>query len=249
MSSGGSGVCKRAAAIATDIDDKRRAEETLARLGSIARMIGVDKTLGDPNSFGASIVFALPFVVALWRNGLGGRWGRYALVGYTGLSGLCILLTGSRSSLLGLVLWVALLVFRGRNRLAWMTAVALGAPAVFVALPFLMGAAGNLIGGFLSDRLSRRYGLSVGRRVLGSVCLAVSAGMLLATALTTGKVSGVVFLALGFGDVSVVIPLAGTAPLFVLLIAYLFPSQSNRLNWRVIAGATLIVLGVVLLSR
>lgn len=58
-----------------------------------------------------------------------------------------------------------------------------------------------------------------------------------------------VLLALGFGDVSVVIPLAGTAPLFVLLIAYLFPSQSNRLNWRVIAGATLIVLGVVLLSR
>lgn len=58
-----------------------------------------------------------------------------------------------------------------------------------------------------------------------------------------------VLLALGFGDVSVVIPLAGTAPLFVLLIAYLFPSESNRLNWRVILGAVLIVLGVVLLSR
>lgn len=104
------------------------------RMG-IARMIGVDKTLGDPNSFGASIVFALPFVVALWRSGFGGRWGRYALVGYTGLSGLCVLLTGSRSSLLGLGVWVALLVFRGRNRWAWMTALALGAPAVFVALP------------------------------------------------------------------------------------------------------------------
>ena len=38
------------------------------RMG-ITRMIGVDKTLGDPNSFGASIVFALPFVVALWRAG------------------------------------------------------------------------------------------------------------------------------------------------------------------------------------
>jgi hypothetical protein len=104
------------------------------RMG-IARMVGVDKTLGDPNSFGASIVFALPFVVALWRSGIGGRWGRYALVSYTGLSGLCILLTGSRSSLLGLGVWVALLVFRGRNRWAWMTAVALGAPVVFLALP------------------------------------------------------------------------------------------------------------------
>jgi uncharacterized membrane protein len=58
-----------------------------------------------------------------------------------------------------------------------------------------------------------------------------------------------VLLALGGGDVSVVIPLAGTAPLFVLLIAYLFPSESNRLNWRVILGAMLIVLGVVLLTR
>ena len=58
-----------------------------------------------------------------------------------------------------------------------------------------------------------------------------------------------VLLALGFGDVSVVIPLAGTAPLFVLLIAYIFPSESNRLNWRVILGAVLIVLGVVLLAR
>ena len=37
------------------------------RMG-ISRMIGVDKTLGDPNSFGASIVFALPFVAALWRS-------------------------------------------------------------------------------------------------------------------------------------------------------------------------------------
>jgi uncharacterized membrane protein len=58
-----------------------------------------------------------------------------------------------------------------------------------------------------------------------------------------------VLLALGFGDVSVVIPLAGTAPLFVLLIAYFFPSESNRLHWRVILGAMLIVLGVVLLTR
>ena len=58
-----------------------------------------------------------------------------------------------------------------------------------------------------------------------------------------------VLLALGFGDVSVVFPLAGTAPLFVLLIAYFFPSESNRLHWRVILGAMLIVLGVVLLTR
>jgi len=56
-------------------------------------------------------------------------------------------------------------------------------------------------------------------------------------------------LALGFGDVSVVIPLAGTAPLFVLLLAYLFPSAKGALGWRIVAGVVLIVLGVALLSR
>ncbi len=56
-------------------------------------------------------------------------------------------------------------------------------------------------------------------------------------------------LALGFGDVSVVIPLAGTAPLFVLGLAYLIPSERSKLGWRIVAGVGLIVLGVALLSR
>ncbi|HEY7868837.1 MAG TPA: EamA family transporter, partial [Methylomirabilota bacterium] len=56
-------------------------------------------------------------------------------------------------------------------------------------------------------------------------------------------------LSLGFGGVSVVIPLAGTAPLFVLALAYLFPSDRARLGWRIVAGVILIVLGVTLLSR
>ena len=62
--------------------------------------------------------------------------------------------------------------------------------------------------------------------------------------------SGVFLLlvALGMGAVSVVIPLAGTAPLFVLLLVYLVPSGAERLGWRVIAGAVLVVLGVFLLT-
>ena len=54
--------------------------------------------------------------------------------------------------------------------------------------------------------------------------------------------------ALGLGGVSVVIPLAGTAPLFVLLLAYFFPSGMERLGWRLVVGAVLIVLGVFLLT-
>jgi hypothetical protein len=104
------------------------------RMG-IARMMGVDDSLGDPNSFGASIVFALPIVVAVWMAGIGGRWGRWLLVGYVGLSCLCILLTGSRSSLLGLIVWFAIIIWRTRYRFPALAAFALAAPLAFFALP------------------------------------------------------------------------------------------------------------------
>jgi transporter family protein len=57
-----------------------------------------------------------------------------------------------------------------------------------------------------------------------------------------------IIVALGYGDVSVVSPLSATAPLFVLLLAFLFPSGVKRLTWRVAIGTVLIVLGVVLIT-
>ncbi len=104
------------------------------RMG-IARMIGVDDTLGDPNSFGASIVFALPIVMALWKAEWGGPRGRILLTGYVGLSSLCILLTGSRSSLLGLCIWFALIIWRTKYRFLAITGFAIAAPVAFIALP------------------------------------------------------------------------------------------------------------------
>lgn len=104
------------------------------RMG-ISRMIGVDTTLGDPNSFGASIVFALPIVWAIWKAGLGGRFGRFMLTGYVGLSSLCILLTGSRSSLLGLLVWFTIVIWGTRYRFTAIVGFTLAAPLAFVALP------------------------------------------------------------------------------------------------------------------
>jgi DME family drug/metabolite transporter len=57
-----------------------------------------------------------------------------------------------------------------------------------------------------------------------------------------------VLLSLGLGEVSVVTPLAGTTPLFVLLLTFLFPREVKQLNWRIIVGVVLIVLGVVALT-
>jgi O-antigen ligase len=104
------------------------------RMG-ISRMIGVDTTLGDPNSFGASIVFSLPLVTALWKSGIGGRRGKPLLAGYVGLASLCVLLTGSRSSLLGLLVWFSIVIWGTKYRFKALAAFAVAAPLAFIALP------------------------------------------------------------------------------------------------------------------
>jgi O-antigen ligase len=103
------------------------------RMG-IDRMIGVDTTLGDPNSFGATIVYALPFVVPFWvcRPTL---MMRGFLVSYVGLSAICIGLTGSRSSLLGMVICGMVMVARSRRRYLWGALGLVAAPVAFLALP------------------------------------------------------------------------------------------------------------------
>lgn len=53
---------------------------------------------------------------------------------------------------------------------------------------------------------------------------------------------------LSHGHVSLVIPLTGTAPLFVLVLSAVFLRGVDRLNGRLILGALLIVLGVFLLT-
>ncbi|HXG12788.1 MAG TPA: MFS transporter, partial [Gemmataceae bacterium] len=75
-------------------------------------------------------------------------------------------------------------------------------------LPFVLGAMANPLGGFLSDKLSRKFGLKLGRRLMGSTCLAIAALFLLATALTTGRWSGLLLLALGFGVMDLMLPSA-----------------------------------------
>ncbi len=103
------------------------------RMG-IARLIGVDKTLGDPNSFGASIVYSLPFLRLFWISS--SRWlMRLFLAGYLGLGGLCVLLTGSRSSFLGVGLWGFITCMQSRHRIAFLILGVGVAAASIAALP------------------------------------------------------------------------------------------------------------------
>jgi MFS family permease len=79
---------------------------------------------------------------------------------------------------------------------------------LYASLPFILGFFGNLAGGFLSDWLVRKVGLSLGRRLIGTTCLLGAASFLLLTALTTGKEIGIVALALGFGVMDCMLPSA-----------------------------------------
>ncbi len=79
---------------------------------------------------------------------------------------------------------------------------------LFSALPFLCGAAGNLIGGFLSDRLVLSHGLKTGRRLVGSISLAISALLLIAMTLVTNHTAVVVLSSLGFGIADLMLPSA-----------------------------------------
>jgi O-antigen ligase len=103
------------------------------RMG-IPRLMGIDITLGDPNSFGASIVYALPFVPALWRGDSSPRL-RFFLGGYVALSVICIGLTGSRSSFLGMVIWAVITVLQSPYRWRALPVLLLLAPMLFFLLP------------------------------------------------------------------------------------------------------------------
>lgn len=77
-----------------------------------------------------------------------------------------------------------------------------------VAVPFIMSMIGNIAGGHLTDRLTQRYGIKVGRKALGSTSLVVSAICMFLAAFIPGKVAVFIFLSLCFGIFDLMLPSA-----------------------------------------
>ena len=77
-----------------------------------------------------------------------------------------------------------------------------------VAVPFIMSMLGNIAGGHLTDRLTKRYGIKIGRKALGSTSLAVSAVCMFLAAFIPGKMAVFVFLSLCFGIFDLMLPSA-----------------------------------------
>ncbi|MEJ2008442.1 MAG: MFS transporter [Acidobacteriota bacterium] len=97
--------------------------------------------------------------------------------------------------------WFPTYLVRGRN-------LTVGQMGAFSAFPFLLGAAGNLLGGRTGDSLSQKYGLKIGRRLIGTSALFVAGILILSTGLTHGKAIGVILLSVAFGVMDFMLPSA-----------------------------------------
>jgi O-antigen ligase len=102
------------------------------RMG-IWRMIGVDSSLNDPNSFSASILYGLPLllpVAALATE----KWQRRALWGLLALGLACIALTGSRTAFAAIILFSMGFGMLSPHRWRILASLVVAAPLVWVNL-------------------------------------------------------------------------------------------------------------------
>jgi ACS family glucarate transporter-like MFS transporter len=79
---------------------------------------------------------------------------------------------------------------------------------IWSAIPYAMGALGNLAGGALSDLLVRRHGLRFGRRAVATAGLTSGSVFLFATALAPDRTSTGIFLCLGFFSIDCFLPVS-----------------------------------------
>jgi uncharacterized membrane protein len=176
---------------------------------------------------------------------------------------LAIVLLGERVTVpivvgtLVIVLGTVLLSLSGqhvgfRPRLLWLpilSAACFGMVSILRKLG--LGGAGPLIGTALNVTTAAvafaAFMLATGQRDA-----LISRGRPLAYFVAAGLMeNAAVFLnivALGMGTVSVVTPLYGSSPIFVLLLSFFFLRGVEILTARVVAGTVLIVLGIYLIS-
>src|SRR5262249_29939070 len=101
---------------------------------SIVRLLGVDLTNNDPNSFAATLMYAVVLVPAMWFASTSKRW-RAFLLFYLVLTAGCIALTGSRAGFVSLALWVFLCIIRSRYRVRFGILALIASPFLWMVLP------------------------------------------------------------------------------------------------------------------
>ena len=101
----------------------------------VSRLIGIENTFGGPNALAMSIVVSLPLLLFLWsiRKEISHGWPKFwqnwfprMLVVYFFLAVTSIILTNSRSGMLGCILFVLLSTFNGKGVAKKMGYIAIG---------------------------------------------------------------------------------------------------------------------------
>ncbi|MFN3433005.1 MAG: MFS transporter [Sphingomonas sp.] len=83
-----------------------------------------------------------------------------------------------------------------------------GEMGVYGSIPFLLGIVGNLAGGILCDRLAERIGIRRAYSLIACVCLAATAGLLVAMSLAQGKVAIILLAGAAFMVMDLMLPAA-----------------------------------------
>jgi O-antigen ligase len=102
------------------------------RMG-IYRMKSVNQTFDDPNTFSASLLHALPFLVPFWVCAQNSKTKRMIVV-HVLLTLVCIYLTGSRRAYLGVVVLAFLVTMRSKHRWSLFALYLLLAPVAFLLM-------------------------------------------------------------------------------------------------------------------
>jgi len=111
----------------------------------VVRMVGIEDTYGGPNDLAMSIDVTLPFLFFLWIKrkeisrswpALYKKWYPRFLFVYLALCLTSVILTNSRSGMLGFVLFIVLITFKGRGFFKKIAYVLLGGLVLLVVWQF-----------------------------------------------------------------------------------------------------------------
>jgi nitrate/nitrite transporter NarK len=81
---------------------------------------------------------------------------------------------------------------------------------LYGSVPFLLGIVGNLAGGVLCDRLAERIGIRRAYSLIAGICLTLTAALLVAMSLATGKFAIVALAGTAFMVMDLMLPAAWT---------------------------------------
>jgi O-antigen ligase len=105
------------------------------RMG-IKRMIGIDTAYGDPNAFAASIVYSMPFLWAMIKYNKKNAIKLAILGSYGLLAAVCLVLTGSRSGMVTMLLFLIIILFIMKRKVIGVIALSTTLIAVWFFMPF-----------------------------------------------------------------------------------------------------------------